>query len=410
VADFKRSYDFENKRIGLIGSGSSAIQIVPSLQRLAGTHVSTFVRSKTWISPSFGQSLWDKYGFQVTAIPSELRDRFANDPEYYHKFRLSVEEDGNGIHAATIKGTELQISAKEIFHKHMQEKLASKPEILEALLPSFSPGCRRLTPGPGYLEALTQPNLAFVTSPITRISESAIHTTDGKTHEIDALVCATGFQTSVPPPFPLTGSNGLSLTKKWEARPVTYLSHSVSGFPNMFTMLGPNSLIGTGSLTIMIESVGDYIIKAIRKIQKDNIASMVAKEAREEDFIEVVDAYFEGTVFADECRSWYKHRTTGKMLALWPGSALHYIEAMRSPRWEDFEYVYVDELDRESSENGLHGVGKNANRLAWLGNGWTSNQQESKDLAWYLYPDIMDKPVAPLPEKKEAYGIRPFSY
>jgi hypothetical protein len=321
-----------------------------------------------------------------------------------------VEAQGNGIHAVTIKGTELQLGAKEVFHKHMQEKLKSNPEILEALLPSFSPGCRRLTPGPGYLEALTQPNVDFVTSPITRISESAIHTADGKAHEIDALVCATGFQTNVSPPFPITGSNGLSLTEKWADRPATYLSHSISGFPNMFTMLGPNSAIGSGSLTIMIENVGDYITKAIRKIQKDNIASMVAKEAREKDFLEIVDAYFEGTVFADECSSWYKHRTSGKMLALWPGSSLHYVEAMRSPRWEDFEYVYVDELEGHGEENGLHGVGKSANRLAWLGNGWTSNQTEERDLAWYLYPEYLDKPVAPLPEKREGYAIRPFSY
>jgi cation diffusion facilitator CzcD-associated flavoprotein CzcO len=410
TTNIKRSYDFENKRIGVIGSGSSSIQIVPSLQRLPGTQVSTFVRSKTWISPPFGQQLWDKYNFSGSIIPNELRDRFANDPEYYHNFRLSVEEDSNSIHAVTMKDTELQLSAKDMFHQHMKERLKSKPEIFEALLPSFSPGCRRLTPGPGYLEALTQPNVSFITSPITKISESAIHTSDGKTHEIDALVCATGFVSSAPPPFPLVGSNGRPLADKWANRPVTYLSHSIAGFPNMFTMLGPNAAIGSGSLTTMIETVGDYIIKAIRKIQKDNIAAMTVKEAREKDFIEYVDAYFEGTVFAEECRSWYKNKGTGEVVGLWPGSTLHCVEAMRSPRWEDFDYVYLDELEGHHSENGLHGVGKKANRMAWLGNGWTINQQEERDLAYYLYPDFLDKPVAPLPEKKELFQIRPFSY
>lgn len=404
------SYDFENKRIGVIGSGSSSIQIVPSLQRLPGTHVSTFVRSKTWISPPFSAHLWDKYGFEGVVIPKELRDRFANDPEHYHKFRLAVEEDGNGIHEATMKGTALQIGSKDMFHQHMKERLKTHPEIFEALLPSFSPGCRRLTPGPGYLEALTQPNVDFITSPISRISETAIHTADGKSHEIDALVCATGFKSSAPPPFPLTGSNGLTMTKKWEDRAVSYLSHSVAGFPNLFSMLGPNSAIGTGSLTKMIETVGDYIIKAIRKIQKDNIASMVAKEARERDFTEYVDAYFEGTVFSDECRSWYKNKGTGAVVGLWPGSTLHCVEAMRSPRWEDFDYVYLDELEGHDTDDKLKGVGKEANRLAWLGNGMSITQQEKRDLAWYLYPEFLDKPAAPYPEKKETYAIRPFSY
>lgn len=393
------SYDFSNKRVGVIGSGSSSIQIVPSLQRIPGTQVSTFVRSKTWISPPFGQELWDKYGFKTSQIPAELRDRLASDPEYYQKFRLSVEEDGNSVHAVTIKGTPLQLGAKDAFHAHMKARLASKPEIFSALLPSFSPGCRRLTPGPGYLESLTQPNVSFITSRITHISPTAIHTADGAAHEIDALICATGFKSSTAPPFPWTGTNNLSLATKWSARAVTYLSHSVSAFPNAFLMLGPNSAIGSGSLTKMIETVGDYVVKCVRKLQKENIAAMQVKPARERDFVQYVDRYFEGTVFADECRSWYKNRGDGEVTGLWPGSTLHCIEALRSPRWEDFEYTYLHELQ-----------GKETNQLAWLGNGWTANQLADRHLAWYLYPQYVERPAAPRPEEGGQWDVRPFSY
>lgn len=337
-----------------------------------------------------------------SAIPEELRKRLLSDPKFYQQFRLSVEEDGNGVHAVTMKGTELQKGAKDMFYEHMKKRLASKPEIFEALVPSFSPGCRRLTPGPGYLESLTQPNVSFITSPIARISSTSIHTTDNQTHTIDALICATGFKSSAPPPFPLTGLNGLPLTEKWADRATTYLSHSISDFPNLFTMLGPNAAIGSGSLTKMIETVGDYIIKCVRKIQKENIASMVVKKAREDDFTAYVDAYFKGTVFADECRSWYKNKGTGAVVGLWPGSTLHCIEAMRSPRWEDYEYVYVWEGEGE-------GGGK-ANQLAWLGNGWSVNQTEERDLAWYLYPEFMDRPVAPRPEENGGLKIRAFSH
>lgn len=436
-------YDFTNKRIGVIGAGSSSIQIVPSLQRLPGTHVSTFVRSKTWISPSFGQALWDKYGFDGFTIPPELRKRFAEDPEYYEKFRLSVEEDGNGIHAFTIRGTSLQLGGKQMFEEHMKKRLESAPHIFDALIPSFSPGCRRLTPGPGYLEALTQPNVAFITSPITKISSDSIHTADGSSHKVDALVCATGFHANTSPPFPVTGAHGLTLRNKWSERPTNYLSHSISGFPNLFTMLGANSAIGSGSLTCMIENVGDYVIKAIRKIQKEDIASMVVKSEREEDFTEYVDEYFKGTVFSEECNSWYKSKTSGKVVGLWPGSTLHCVEAMRSPRWEDFEYVYKDELGEEMGEgtsegavaegeagdteekrmridsmavaDGRKGVRKGTkrkrtNRLKWLGNGWSANELEGHDLAWYLYKDFLQPPVAPKPEDNERYKTRAFSY
>lgn len=394
----------------MIGSGSSSIQIVPSLQCLPGTQLSAFVRSKTWISPLFGQQLWDKYNFTSSAVAPELRERFINDPESYHKFRLSVEEDGNAIHGVTIKGTTLQLGAKDKFHEHMKKRLASKPHIFEALIPSFSPGCRRLTPGPGYLEALTQSNVSFITAPIARISETAIHTMDGNTHSIDALVCATGFKSSVAPPFPMTGTNGLCLSERWQKRATTYLSHSISSFPNLFTMLGPNSAIGSGSLTFMIENVGDYIIKCVRKLQKENIAAMVVKTTREKDFTQYVDAYFSGTVFAEECSSWYKDKTSGAVVGLWPGSTLHCVEALRSPRWEDFEYVYIGELHGVAGEGDVGVTGGEVNRMAWLGNGWSVNQMEEKDMAWYLYPDFLDSPVAPYPEERERYRIRPFSH
>ncbi|KAF2470673.1 FAD/NAD(P)-binding domain-containing protein [Lindgomyces ingoldianus] len=414
-ARWNESYDFTNKRIAVIGSGSSAIQIVPSLQRLPGTHISTFVRSKTWISPSFGQQIWDKYGFEGFSISPEIRDKFHSNPEYFQKFRLAVEEDSNRIHGYTIKGTPLHIGAKQMFEEHMKKRLGTHPHIFEALLPSFSPGCRRLTPGPGYLEALTQPNVDFITSPISHISEHAIHTKDGQTHKVDTLVCATGFQSSRPPPFELIGANNLSIRKKWEKRATTYLSHSISSFPNLFTMLGPNAAIGSGSLTIMIESVGDYIVKSIRKIQKENIASMVVKAEREEDFTEYVDTYFEGTVFTEECRSWYRNGGTGEVVGLWPGSTLHCMECMRSPRWEDFDYTYLQDSDM-GADSSVEEDGqvknrrkKKTNRLAWLGNGWSINQLEEKHLAWYLYPEFQDSPVSPLPEEKESLKIRPFS-
>ncbi|KAF2789860.1 FAD/NAD(P)-binding domain-containing protein [Melanomma pulvis-pyrius CBS 109.77] len=441
-ARWNESYDFANKRIALIGSGSSSIQILPGLQRLPGTHTTVFARSKTWISPSFGQQLWDKYGFEGFTIPSHIQEQF-EDPEHYQKFRLSVEEDGNAIHAFTIKGTEIQNGAKELFTQNMKKRLESKPEIFEKLLPAFSPGCRRLTPGPGYLEALTQDNVAFVTTPISRISETAVHTADGQTHPVDALVCATGFHASTAPPFPITGLHGLTLEAKWEHRPENYLSHSISGFPNMFIMLGPNAAIGSGALVTMIENVGDYIVKCIRKLQKDNISRMTVRAERVADFLEYVDTYFVGTVFSESCRSWYKNKGGGGggqdgngaaiVTGLWPGSTLHCVEAMRSPRWEDYRYKYrgdEDDSDEEAGEEmqtrrraeGLvdattttttttgNKQRKRANRLAWLGNGWTSNQLENRDLAWYLYPQFVDGPVAPRPEDKESLKIRPFSY
>lgn len=362
-AAWNEDYDFTNKRIGIVGSGSSAIQIVPKLQKVPGAHLNCFMRSKTWISPPLGQTSMDALGMgDQLQFRSEQIENFKKDPEAWFRFRMKVESDANNIHAMTLKGTEMQVSAQQAFGQGMKSRLAKKPEYYDWLKPSFAPGCRRLTPGPGFLEALVEDNVSFIRDKISHITPTGITTTDSTHHAIDVLVCATGFYASAAPPFPIYGLHHQSLQTHWHHRATNYLSLATDAFPNHFLMLGPNAAIGEGSLTMMIESTGDYILKSLRKIQKDNIKSMVIKTARVRDFMRYVDAYFQGTVYMDECRSWYRKDGQGRSASfvsgLWPGSTLHCIEALRSPRWEDWEYVYLEEEGREG------------NVMGWLGNGY----------------------------------------
>lgn len=183
------SYDFTNKRVGVIGLGSSAIQIIPNLRKTAGVHLNCFIRGRTWISPPFGQKVQDEMGMSSSNFSEEQRKRFRDDPEYFLEFRRKIEVDGNLIHPVTIRGTPMQKEAKKIFEHSMKERLASKPEIFEKLKPGFSPGCRRLTPGPGFLEALSEDNVSYIDTAIQRIEPKGIVTADGKLHEIDVLVC-----------------------------------------------------------------------------------------------------------------------------------------------------------------------------------------------------------------------------
>ncbi|RSM01229.1 hypothetical protein CEP52_008651 [Fusarium oligoseptatum] len=337
------SISFENKRIGIIGGGSSAIQIIPNLQKLPGAKLS--------FSP-------------------EQRKRFAIDPEYYLNFRTAIERDGNSAHSLTIKDSQLQKLAREDLIGLMRKKLESKPHIFESLLPDFGVTCRRLTPGLGYLEALTEDNVEFINTPI-----------------LDILVCATGFQTSAPPPFPVIGKNGQTMQQRFEPYAETYLSLATDGFPNYFMMLGPNAAIGTGPLTTMIERTGDYIVKS----------------ARVRDFSRIIDNYFKGTVYLDNCSSWYKNKggRGDRITGVWPGSALHAMETLRSPRWEDFDYVYSEDTE-----------GKEGNRLAWLGDGWSAAQVDpgEGELAHFLQPELIDIPSEPFPEDTAVFRMLPFSH
>lgn len=178
----------------------------------------------------------------------------------------------------------------------MKTRLAKKPEIVKALTPSFAVGCRRLTPGPGYLEALVEDNVKFVSDRIGSIQPDGVELENGTKIELDALVCATGFNASGPPPFGVTGKSGVTLEKRYKPFPETYLSLAMDGFPNFFMMLGPNSAVGSGSLTMILEMEGDYIVKCIRKLQKEDYVTIMPKVERVKDFSQYVAEYFKKTV------------------------------------------------------------------------------------------------------------------
>jgi cation diffusion facilitator CzcD-associated flavoprotein CzcO len=218
------------------------------------------------------------------------------NPEAYFKFRKVIEQDGNTVHGVTFAGSELQKGAVEAFRAMMEKRLANKPEIAEFLTPSFGVGRRRLTPGPGYLEALIEDNVEFVTAKIRSIMPKGVELENGRIVELDALVCATDFNAVGPPPFAVTGRNGASLVERYKPYPETYLSMAIDGFPNYFMMLGPNAGVCSGSLTMILEMEGDYVTKCIRKLQKEDYVTMTPKRERVKDFSQYIDEYFKKTV------------------------------------------------------------------------------------------------------------------
>ncbi|ROV88392.1 hypothetical protein VMCG_10527 [Cytospora schulzeri] len=397
-AEWDEGYDFRNKRVGVIGNGSSSIQIVPSLQPLEDVKMTVFMRSPTWISGSFGDAAMSALGLDPThsKFTPEQREALASDPKGYLRMRKVIEDGGNLIHDSTIPDTEMQKRLTGEFTQSMKEKLAKKPELLNAIIPTFAPGCRRLTPGKGYLEALCQDNVDVVTETITEVTETGVKLADGREVEVDALVCATGFKTSAPPSFEVVGKGGLTLAQRWTPHPESYMSVMVDGFPNYLMMFGPNSAIGFGSLTKILESQCDYCVKVLRKLQKEDYATIEPKPERVRDFQQYVGAYFSKTVYLDKCKSWYRSEG-GKgnwIIGLWPGSTLHALDAWMSPRWEDFNYESVDPT---------------GNRLRWLGNGW-SVTQTAGDLSWYINPDEVDWPAVGKPEEGARFKARPWTH
>ncbi|KAI0761050.1 hypothetical protein BD413DRAFT_617293 [Trametes elegans] len=378
---------WKDKRVGIIGVGSSALQLVPALQPRVKKIVN-YVRGQTWLSSPFASTTFVELLGRDAKNPVDYRftaeelERFRSDPEFYAQFRFALETEINSLHSSTIRGTPMQLQAQDFIRNSMKAKLAKKPWIAEKLIPDFPVACRRLTPGPGYLEALCEDNVDFVSAPIKRITEHGIETADGKHQDLDVLFCATGYDTTFQLPFKIIGRDGLDLNDKWSPHPVSYLSIAVDGFPNMFMSFGPNSGVGSGSLLALFEYQIGYAVQAVAKMQRERLKSMEVKARAVRDFDQYIDAYFPKTVYSEKCRSWYKMgKEEGRVAGLWPGSTLHALKTLSNPRWEDYEYELADPVE---------------NRLHWLGDGQTHDEKAlTGDRAWYLRKPFLDIPPVP---------------
>ena len=355
----------------MIGAGSSGIQIVPALQPDV-ERLDHYIRGRTWIATTFAAEEVAKRNDTGSnfAFTKEEIDAWIKDPALYLSYRKMLESGLQGGYIVTEKGSDAQKEARRFFTQLMTDSLKKKPEIAKHLLPDFPPLCKRLTPGPGYLESLTKDNVDTIATAIERITPTGIQTTDGKHREVDAIVCATGFDTSYQNRFPIYGIGGVKLGERWKARVDTYLSMCVDGFPNLFMSLGPNSSVGNGNLLMLLERQANYAAAALSKMQTENILTIQPSPKAVKNFTDFCDAYFPRTVFSEECSSWYKGGTgpNGRVVALWPGSSLHAIQALEKQRWEDFEYTYVD-----------------GNEFGWIGDGWSKlDRMDGVDRSYYL--------------------------
>jgi cation diffusion facilitator CzcD-associated flavoprotein CzcO len=315
-----------------------------------------------------------------TFSPQELHE-FNEKPEVLLAYRKRLDSEIQSMTKLTLRGG-LANKAASDFTRNMSTKLAKKPEILQKILPSFTPGCRRITPGPGYLEALTEDNVSFVSDPIARVTEEGIVTSDGTLRPVNAIVCATGFDTSFTGRFPILGQDGVSLDDKWRDYPDTYIVLATHGMPNFFIAHGPNAGLGVGSVSIVLERTCDYVSGVVAKMQRDRISTLQQRREACEAFVAFCADYFSRTVFTLPCRSWYKRGTMdGPVTALWPGSALHFVKTLEKPRFEDYEYTYLG-----------------GNPVGWLGNGFTVCERDvDTDKSSYLEPQNIDYPAVGVP-------------
>ncbi|KAI0346537.1 flavin-binding monooxygenase [Trametopsis cervina] len=380
--------DWQDKSVAVIGIGSSALQIVSAIQPKV-KHLHNIARGQTWVSPPFAvQKISELLGRTIdptttaNLVLTEEEKKSLEPPEVLWAFRKQIEEQMNTYHPLTLRDSELQKFVRVAFTEHMRQSLATKPWIAEKLIPNFSVGVKRVTPAPGYLEALCADNCDFIHEPIKRMTTTTIEFENGQSISPDIVICATGFDTTYRPPFPVIGRDGVDLTSKWTPHPQTYLAACTDGFPNLFFSFGPNATVGTTSVLGMMEHHVQYAVMATMKLQRERLKWLEVKAEAVADFDKVMDEYFKRSVFSESVPTWYKvGKADGRVVAIWPGSSPHCMRALRHPRWEDFNYGRIDQTE---------------NCLYWLGDGMSYAEKTlTGDRAWYINPDYVDAPPVP---------------
>lgn len=371
TSNWDPSFNPDGKKIAVIGNGASGIQVVATLQKSVA-RLDHYARNKTWIATSWAG---DERTAGPQPIPKELQDTF-HDSNSYTSYRKKLEDKYWRGFPSILRGNVRNTTLRTNFIEVMKKRLSKKPEMLEHMVPDFSPNCRRLTPGPGYLEAVTQDNVDYIRTPIRRITATGIETEDGVHREVDGIFCATGSATDLVPRFPIA-ANGKTLKDVWgpgseHGYPYTYMGIATPGFPNILFIHGPFGTGPSGTVPQAVESQLSYVAKVLRKVSREGIKSMEADAKAADDFNDFSEAFFSKTVFSDNCSSWYNGGKPGaRVHGIWPGSAAHLTIVRRDPRWEDWNYEYL--------ANGT-------NRFQWyLGNGATKRELDlDSDITSYL--------------------------
>ena len=319
-ARWDHDHDLTGKRVAVIGTGSSAAQFVPEIQPKVGKLL-VFQRTPGWTFPRMNRKITNVERAVYRRIPLVQRAVRARQYFYRELFGFLVQHPG----------------LIEPISKARIRKQVSDPELRAKLTPNYRMGCKRIIVTDDFYPALAKPNVSVVTSRITEIRPTSIMTQDGAEHDIDTLILGTGFQV-MPVADPLTGRDGVALAKRWANRREAYLGTTVSGYPNYFMLVGPNTATGHTSVLLYLEAQVEYIVQALGHMDRTGAASFDVRPETQAAFNEDVQARLGASVWTDGgCRSWYLDPDGGTSV-LWPGSTPRFRKALR--RFDPADYTF----------------------------------------------------------------------
>ncbi len=332
-ARWDHDYDFTGKRVAVIGTGASAVQIIPELVKQAD-FVKVFQRTPGWVLPRLD-----------IEMPAAAQELFAKVPAAQQLARQALYWGHEFSATALVWDSPLTGLVARLGKAHLRRQVKD-PWLRRQLTPDFTPGCKRMLISSDYYPALQKDNCKLIDWPIATISPVGIRTSDGIEHHLDAIVFATGFDVHLTgPPYPVTGVGGRSLADEWAGGAQAYKSINAHGYPNLFLMTGPNSGPGHNSLLVYVEGQIDYAVSGISAILRNNLRYLDVRADVQRRYNERIQKRLTKTTWMSGCSSWYLTKD-GFNASMYPGFATQYLRQMRDFRFGDYEAVARDSTVR----------------------------------------------------------------
>jgi len=326
-AQWNHDAELRGKRVAVIGTGASAIQIVPEIARQV-SHLDVFQRTPPWIMP--------KPDRRMRAVEKRLFRRVRPLHWLYRAWTYwSLELMAIGF----VVNPKLMTLFEKLAKRYIEASIAD-PALRKKVTPSYTMGCKRVLLSNDWYPALCRPNVELVTDAIERVTADGIVTRDGTLHPVDAIVTATGFMVSdYLSHLDIVGRDGRSLNDSLQAHDGTYLGITAHGFPNLFMLMGPNTGLGHNSMIFMIEAQARYAVQAIQALREKQIRILDVLASAQRAFTDRVQAKMQRSVWASGgCRSWYMTED-GYNATLWPYFTFQYWWETRRLSLADYEVV-----------------------------------------------------------------------
>lgn len=323
TSQWDNSLDLNGKRIGIIGTGSTAAQVIPELVKI-GAKVSVFQRTPQWIFPMPNKSFSERQ-----------KKRWRDNPNTMSRLRTWYTRGLEQIFSKAVTGHKLQHAFVNFMCRYNLNRSVKDSALRKKLRPNYKVGCKRLIVNSTFYEGIQQPNADLVTESIDRIEERGIITKDGNLHELDVLVLSTGFLPfNFMRPMDMTGKNGVHIDEAWSRKVQAYRSVLLPKFPNFFLMLGPNTPIGNFSVIAMSEVQTNYVLKLMEQWRQGTVDTIEAKQESLEDFNHYLKAGMKDTAWVGGCQSWYLDGDGDP--AMWPYTWKQWVKEMAEPDMNDF--------------------------------------------------------------------------